>query len=233
MAAASECTFLLANGLKCRGAAKHGQPFCRHHDPAAKAAPAQRPIPEHQRFSRHRRWIALHRDLPWMAPGDIPDEILQILQALLDQGPDSISDRVAGHNLRALLRRLGRVPFELPDPPQASGVPADIARSLEENDRSLAQLGSLPGIAPPRGLLPDLPQMRRDLTEMLPHPRHIQPHLPHIQPDPNCRPTNHIGPRPVAPAHDPAVPGVTSSRIQLTPSLSLTPTPQPTAPLTQ
>ncbi|MGB7135206.1 MAG: hypothetical protein WBD46_07950, partial [Acidobacteriaceae bacterium] len=113
---APECTRLLLHGQKCRAAAKRGLPFCRHHDPAAAAAPPRRPCSEYERFSRHRHWINVGRDLPWFAPAELPVEILAIHQALLEDGSGGISDREAGRLLRGLLRRIGCVPFEIPDP---------------------------------------------------------------------------------------------------------------------
>lgn len=209
---APECVFLLANGQKCRCAAKRGQPFCRHHDPAASATC---PTPEHQRFSRHRRWIAVSRDLPSLDPAFLPTEILEILEALLSDGEDGISDRVAGRLLRILLRRIGHVPFAIPDaepancptpeaepraPSQPSLAPEDIARALDETDRMNAMLGSLLGIHSkrldpeqfdPKRLdpkQPDLSQMHASLPQMPPHVRQMQPHVRQMQPHPVSHP---------------------------------------------
>lgn len=111
-----ECTFLLSTGKKCRAAATRGRPFCRHHDPAAKAAPAGLRIPKHNLFSRHRRWMVINRDFPHTHPADLPGDVFEILHALLADGEDGISDREAGRLLRGMLRRLGAVPFALPEP---------------------------------------------------------------------------------------------------------------------
>jgi hypothetical protein len=113
---ARECEFRLASGRKCRAAASRNQPFCRHHAPAA-AVPAPR-IPQSERYSSLIRWRRLGSQLSTMPLDEIPREIWDILQCLIDRGLNStgsISDLAAGRFLRALLNRLGDVPFPDPD----------------------------------------------------------------------------------------------------------------------
>jgi len=116
-----ECCFTLPNGCKCRCAATRNQPFCRHHMPHS-AGPS---ISRRDRYSRIARWSQLSRGLAWLDPEEIPMEIYSILLSLLEDGPRGISDREAGRLLRGLLRRLGSVPFALPDPePSPASAPA-------------------------------------------------------------------------------------------------------------
>ncbi|HEY6445935.1 MAG TPA: hypothetical protein VIY53_05700 [Acidobacteriaceae bacterium] len=115
-----ECTFILPNGRKCRCAASRNQTLCRHHGPAVAGPP---PTPKSELYSSLRRWRQLGRELPNMPAEEIPFTIYGILQCLVDRGPDSagsISDLAAGRFLRALLNRLGDVPFPYPDSPSSS-----------------------------------------------------------------------------------------------------------------
>jgi hypothetical protein len=114
---ARECTFRLASGRKCHAAANRNQPFCRHHAPA-QAVPAPPRIPRSERYSNLIRWRSLGSRLSTMPVDEIPQEIWALLQCLIDRGPNStgrISDLTAGRFLRALLNRLGDVPFSDPD----------------------------------------------------------------------------------------------------------------------
>lgn len=230
MTAAPECTVRLANGLKCRGAAKRGQPFCRHHDPASAVPPAQRPLTEHDRFSRHRHWIGINRNLPWFDPADIPMEILQILEALLETGIQGISDREAGRLLRGLLRRIGHVPLqlqdsdlpasevpgrELPTPPLPSPASASGATptpALDELEQTNALIASILRAA----TQPDLPHMQPHLPDFQPNPRRIQSHLPDMRPIANCPSVNRMAPYPSASAAHPATPASHAPQRQLT-----------------
>lgn len=116
MMPALECRHVLATGQKCRGAALRNQTLCRHHAPKS-AAPGPPPLSKRARFSPLARWRSLGQRAPWLSPADIPGEVLDILYCLLSTDEtDSISDLSAGRYLRALLRRLGRIPFALPDP---------------------------------------------------------------------------------------------------------------------
>ncbi len=123
---APECRFILPTGRKCRCAANRNQPFCRHHTPPS----GRPPVPRRERYSRIARWSRLSRGLPWLDPTEIPGEIYCILLSLLEEGPRGISDRGAGRLIRGLLRRLGCVPFALPDeepfpaPPPKAAPPA-------------------------------------------------------------------------------------------------------------
>ncbi len=108
-----ECRHILPSGLKCRAAAVRSQPFCRHH--------GSRPVaPAFSGFSRARRWRSLGRNLAHLDKADIPAQIYDILDSLLD---DCISDLTAGRFLRALLCRLGSVPFTFPFSPDAQPQP--------------------------------------------------------------------------------------------------------------
>ena len=256
---APECTRLLRNGQKCRATAKRGLPFCRHHDPATAAAPPRRPCTEYERFSRHRHWINISRDLPWFAPAELPAEILAIHQALLEDGSGGISDREAGRLLRGLLRRIGHVPFELPGPelpgpdspdPDSPGpgfsysarpaqpqlpARASLAPGL---DPGLAS-GLAPGLDSINALVasllgsapqPDLPHIQPNLPHMRPDPRHIQPNLPQMRPNPNCPTANHIAPLAAASAVHAAPSAAHPAPSQMTPLQSPARVPNPRPP---
>ncbi|MGC2637713.1 MAG: hypothetical protein WA294_11085 [Acidobacteriaceae bacterium] len=153
-----ECTFILPNGRKCRCAAIRNQTLCRHHGPAAAGPP---PTPKSELYSDLRRWRQLGRELPFMPADEIPSAIYGILQCLVDRGPDSagsISDLAAGRFLRALLNRLGDVPFPYPDSPSSSAPasePDAPPTSAGQPDLSamLAALG-LPSLSLPSPGLP-------------------------------------------------------------------------------
>jgi hypothetical protein len=115
---APECAFILPSGKKCRAAATRNQTLCRHHGP--KPAVLGPPLrPKSQIYSRLARWRELGRNLPWLPIDEIPTAIHNILDCLIDRGPGlnsgEISDLTAGRFLRALLNRLGDVPFPHPD----------------------------------------------------------------------------------------------------------------------
>ena len=129
MMPALECRHVLPTGQKCRGAALRNQTLCRHHAPKS-AADGPPPLSKRARFSPLARWRSLGQRAPWLSPAEIPGEVLDILYCLLSTDPtDSISDLCAGRYLRALLRRLGRVPFALPDPD--SGLAEDAVPSAQ------------------------------------------------------------------------------------------------------
>jgi hypothetical protein len=114
---ARECEFRLASGRKCRAAANRDQAFCRHHAPKP-AVPAPPPIPKKDRYSDLSRWRQVGSQLHSMPLDEVPQAIWDILQCLVDRGPDStghISNLTAGRFLRAFLTRLGDVPFPDPD----------------------------------------------------------------------------------------------------------------------
>jgi len=122
-----ECCFILPNGLKCRCAATRNQALCRHHAPKP-AADGPPPVPKCERYSDLSRWRRLGSKLRWMPLSAIPYTIHEILECLVDRGDDStgrISDLTAGRFLRALLTRLGSVPFPEPGPePYPASDPA-------------------------------------------------------------------------------------------------------------
>ncbi|MBT9331859.1 hypothetical protein [Paracidobacterium acidisoli] len=111
----SDCTFVLPGGSKCRGVALRGQSLCRHHMPGAKTRPPS--PPKRSLYSRLIRWRDLGRSIPFLAKESIPEEILGILYAMLEDD-GGISDRQAGKLLRSLIRSNGDVPV-LPHPETA------------------------------------------------------------------------------------------------------------------
>jgi hypothetical protein len=133
---ARECEFRLASGRKCRAAANRHQPFCRHHAPAP-AISGPPPIPKRDRYSNLIRWRQLRSRLHSMPVDEIPSEVWNLLQCLVDRGIDStgrISDLTAGRFLRVLLTRFGDVPF--PDP--------DLAFASEPSAAPASRPGALP-----------------------------------------------------------------------------------------
>jgi hypothetical protein len=151
---APECSFILPNGKKCRCAATRKQTLCRHHAPKpAVAGPP--PVPKWEIYSNLSRWRRLRAEIPWMPPAEIPARIYEILHCLIDRGdasPGHISDLTAGRLIRALLNRLGDVPF--PDPelappstpvssPRAAGANplATSSSEMRELKAMLAALG--------------------------------------------------------------------------------------------
>ncbi|MFY9745104.1 MAG: hypothetical protein WA891_15475 [Acidobacteriaceae bacterium] len=138
---APECTFILPNGKKCRAAANHNLTLCRHHAP--KPAVLGSPRPKSQIYSRLARWRELGRNLPWLPLDEIPTNIHNILDSLIDRGPGlnsgEISDLTAGRFLRALLNRLGDVPFPHPDHVPAQDFTSRLAPDLQ------SALAALPG----------------------------------------------------------------------------------------
>ena len=106
-----ECSHILPSGQKCRGLALRGQSRCLHHgDPAQRPAPP----PRHPFSYRVARWRALGAHIHALPAHEIPLAAYTILGSLIADGPAGISDRAAGQLLRALLRRLGSVPFPPP-----------------------------------------------------------------------------------------------------------------------
>lgn len=125
---ARECSHLLHNDHRCRCAAIRNQPWCRHHAPKpAVAGPP--PLRARDRYSRLSHWADVGRNLPWTSPEEIPGEIYDILFSLLQDDSAGISDRQAGRLLRGFLRRLGSVPFAIPDDPSAPVAPDPSASS--------------------------------------------------------------------------------------------------------
>jgi hypothetical protein len=127
---APECTFVRRNGRKCRAAANRNQAFCRHHAPK-RASDGPPPIAKRNIYTNLARWRAFGRDLRWLDPAEIPFNVYEILNALTGANPgDHLSDLIAGRYLRALLTKIGEVPFPRPDfeptaaPPQAPSSPA-------------------------------------------------------------------------------------------------------------
>ncbi|HEX4005286.1 MAG TPA: hypothetical protein VHX60_03865 [Acidobacteriaceae bacterium] len=162
-----ECSSILPNGRKCRCAATRNRAVCRHHGPPP--VPGPPPTPHRDRYSDLIRWRTLSRNLPWMPLDEIPHAIHQILQCLVDRGPDSpgkISDLTAGRYLRVLLTRLGGVPFADPDlalePPPPRGAPAPVPAPADPSDLNElnALLAALAQHAQP-GPQPPLPQSHR------------------------------------------------------------------------
>jgi len=107
-----ECRHFFPNGQRCRCCAVPTHVFCRHH------APLPRPRTLRPRGSGLATWRDVKIHLATLAPAEIPAAILTLLSALLEDGTRTPSDRNAGALLRALLRRLGSVPFTLPTDPQ-------------------------------------------------------------------------------------------------------------------
>jgi hypothetical protein len=158
---ARECEFRLATGRKCRAAANRNQPFCRHHAPSS-AVPAEPPIPKEERYSDLRRWRRLGAQLHSMPADEIPNAVFEILQCLVDRGLDStghISDLTAGRFLRALLNRLGDVPF--PDPDLAFVSESSAAPASWPGPCSVA-IPQTPGFSAPQP-----PQSTKDYNALL------------------------------------------------------------------
>lgn len=144
-----QCSFILPTGRKCRCAATRNQTLCRHHAPKP-AVPGPPPLPKRERYSRIQRWRELGRNLPWMPLDEIPYAVHNILDCLVyrqpDQSPGEISDLAAGRYLRALLSRLGHVPFPHPDDaqqPAAFAPPSSFVPPLAPDLQ--AALAALPG----------------------------------------------------------------------------------------
>jgi hypothetical protein len=122
---APECTFVRRNGRKCRAAANRNQAFCRHHAPKP-ALDGPPPIAKRNIYTNLARWRALGCNLRWLDPAEIPFNVYEILSSLTGADPrDHISDLIAGRYLRALLTKLGEVPFPQPGfEPSAAPTPA-------------------------------------------------------------------------------------------------------------
>ncbi len=196
-----ECAFILPSGRKCRCAATRNQAVCRHHAPRP-AIPGPPPTLRRELYSRHIRWTQLGRLTPWLDPAEIPNEVHSILRSLLEDGPLGISDREAGRLLRGLLRRLGQVPFPLPDPedfqpPSPAPARSQDARSMRGpvsdptldpedsvNDPAFAALlESLASKLPrPSSAPPTVTPIEPGLTQFRPDPRHMQPNVTHMRP---------------------------------------------------
>jgi hypothetical protein len=106
-----ECRHLFPNGKRCRCRAVDAHVFCRHH------APQPRPRTLRPRGADLGTWRQIQIHLATLTPGEVPGAILTILSALLEEGPRSPSDHTTGVLLRALVRRIGSVPFTLPTDP--------------------------------------------------------------------------------------------------------------------
>lgn len=145
---APECTFILPNGKKCRCAATRNQILCRHHAPKP-AVPEPPPIPKCELYSNLRRWRQLGAELQSMPASEIPATIYELLDCLIDRGPNStgsISDLTVGRFLRVLLNRQGDVPF--PDPERAGAEVAAPVPVLGAHPQTAAAAGSQPSSAP-------------------------------------------------------------------------------------
>jgi hypothetical protein len=97
-----ECTAILRNGRKCGCAASKNQAFCRHHGAHSR--------PRIDAVSRPVFWRKFGATLSRIEPPFIPDAIQFILDALLHDNENGISDRVAGRILRTLVRSLDAPP---------------------------------------------------------------------------------------------------------------------------
>ncbi len=106
-----ECSHILSNGQKCHCLALRGRSTCRHHS----TSPLPPPKPPRALYPRLSRWRELGRTASSMSVSEVPYNAYCILGALLGDGEDGISDRVAGTLLRTFVRRYGRIPF--PPPP--------------------------------------------------------------------------------------------------------------------
>jgi hypothetical protein len=157
-----ECSFILSTGKKCRAPATRNQTLCHHHAPKP-AVPGPPPIPKSQRYSHLARWRDLRRNLQWLPLDEIPATIHDILSCLIDRGPGQntgeISDLIAGQYLRALLNRLGDVPFPYPEFAQPAPEPV-VARPKPDQklDRQTADAlidnFAKTGLIPPEFLPP-------------------------------------------------------------------------------
>jgi hypothetical protein len=129
--ASMECRFTFPNGKRCRCRATPSHVFCRQHAPQSPllaARPRQNQSSSTSAGTLFFNWRELERNLITLEPREIAAEALYILNALLTDGSRGISDSNAGRLLRALLRRLGTVPFTLlndPTPPPVPGYPVD------------------------------------------------------------------------------------------------------------
>jgi hypothetical protein len=112
-----ECRFIFPDGKRCRCRATPSHVFCRQHAPQSQTSRPRTLHPESAAAagSSFRNWRDLERNIVTLEPEELAAEAFYILDALLKDGPHGISDRNAGRILRALLRRLGSVPFCLPD----------------------------------------------------------------------------------------------------------------------
>jgi hypothetical protein len=155
---APECTFILLNGRNCRCPATRNQLFCHHHAPKP-AVPGPPPIPKNRLYSTLARWRALGQNLQWLDSRELPLAVYEILDCLIGKGNDRISDLSAGRYLRALLHRIGEVPFPLPDveqpapqPTATSALPSGLAsgRKLGPQDfDALVRAFGDSGLVPP------------------------------------------------------------------------------------
>jgi hypothetical protein len=120
-----ECRFTFPNGKRCRCRATPSHVFCRQHAPQAHL-PRPRPLQPQNAGAgtSFRNWRDLERNLITLEPEELAAEAFYILDALLNDGPRGISERNAGRLLRAILSRLGFVPFCLPDDPADEPEPA-------------------------------------------------------------------------------------------------------------
>ncbi len=121
-----ECRHIFPNGKRCRCRAVDTHVFCHHH------APQPRPRTLRPRCTGLDTWREVKIHLATLAPDEIPAAILTLLSALLEDGPRTLSDRNAGALLRALVRRVGSVPFTLPtDPAPQPDFAFDLSQSID------------------------------------------------------------------------------------------------------
>jgi hypothetical protein len=121
-----ECRHIFPNGKRCRCRAVNTHLFCRYHAPQ----PRPRTLRPHRAGLGSWRSIKIH--LATLSRSEVPAATLTLLSALLEDGPRTLSDRRAGALLRALMRRIGSVPFSLPDDPAPEPDWAfEFSRSIE------------------------------------------------------------------------------------------------------
>ncbi len=121
-----ECRHIFPNGKRCRCRAVDTHVFCYHH------APQPRPRTLRPRCTGLATWRDVKIHLATLASDEVPAAILTLLSALLEDGPRTLSDRSAGALLRALVRRVGSVPFTLPsDPAPQPDFAFDLSQSID------------------------------------------------------------------------------------------------------
>ena len=148
---APECTFVRRNGRKCRAAANRNQAFCRHHAPKP-ASDGPPPIAKRNIYTNLAKWRALGRDLRWLDPAEIPFNVYEILNALTGANPgDHLSDLIAGRYLRALLTKIGEVPFPQP------GLEPSAAPPQAPSSQAAPPPAQLQPATPPADSTPSLP----------------------------------------------------------------------------
>jgi len=183
-----ECRFILSNGRRCRGAALHNQDFCRHHGsrPLVLGRPSER---KSSILSPLASWRILGRILPWLDREEIPPAVYDILKSLTGKDPaQHLSDRTAGRFLRALLQRLGEVPFPDPNanelsphpetdipPPLAPAPPSGIAQDMRRTLAALPSFSQKPTPGDFKALIAGLKEKGLLAPEWEPAPRPSRP----------------------------------------------------------